>query len=247
MSSKPTNDISPETSKRICDHMNEDHGNTVFLMAVNVYKINKKTKKSGWHISGARLQTISLTGCHLQVFICCGDLCEMERVIYPFIPPLESPSDARRRLIAIHHIVTAPKFYWLITKPLAASIVPIFALLGYQVLVMGISGMESSLESGGGTANPLMMLVHSLLIDGFGVSTRIVVELLRFVFWFLIVAHVGEASYGVYHCRTMKLGWKHQIMWFVLLFLAGFPILKEFQTLIDAWAYKLREKATKSA
>ncbi|KAL7567851.1 hypothetical protein ACA910_000592 [Epithemia clementina (nom. ined.)] len=226
-----SNEISSDASKRICDHMNTDHGETIYVMATKVVKV-----KPGWHVSGARIQSVSLKTCRLQVFVCCGDLCEMTIAEYPFRPPLQSSSEVRKRMISVHHEVMSPKFYWLLSKPTAFIIVLVGSIVAYGVLFMGVSRMESTIE------NNAQVLAHNLA-NVFG-STRMFVEVLRFLFWLLVVIHCGEGLFAVYHCRsTLKLGLQQQIMWFILLFCAGFPIMSEFKILLEAVASTKDSKA----
>ena len=95
--------ITEETSKRICAHMNEDHAVSVFAMAKRSANL-----RDGFSISKATLQKVTMEGCHLQVMLCRGDACRVERVIYPFLTPLSDPSEIRSRLIEVHHEACRP-------------------------------------------------------------------------------------------------------------------------------------------
>ena len=239
------NEISAEASKRICTHMNEDHGVTVYAMAAHelTKAKNAKLQQPGWHMTDARMQRVTMTSCRLQVFVCSGDMCEMISVDYPFNPPLSSSSQIRPRLIAIHHQVMTPQISWLITKPVALVLVLISVAMAHGIFVLGIpqfTQVLQDLDEGLG-----LNLVSTL----FG-SSAILVWMLQGIFWFTVVAHIVEGLYAVYHCRTtLKLGLKAQVLWFVLLFLAGYPIMKEFQVLVSAAAArrKLKEDEQKQS
>ena len=109
--------ISPETSKRICAHMNDDH-------AVSVYAMAKRLLSGGSSssITQSKLTQVTSAACHLQVVTCSGDVCEMHRLEYPLQPPLASAGEARSRLVSIHQTVCAPSWSWLFTKPLAVAV-----------------------------------------------------------------------------------------------------------------------------
>ena len=76
-------EISSEASKRMCAHMNEDHGVTVYAMAKSSFRL-----QGGWKLTDAKMKKVTLQGCEIQAVTCSGDLCEMQRINYPFNPPL---------------------------------------------------------------------------------------------------------------------------------------------------------------
>jgi hypothetical protein len=205
-------EISAETSKRTCDHMNEDHYVTVHAMA-------KYLGASG----DARLKSITLSGCKIQVVSCKGDVCEVQTVIYPFTPPLTSPSQARSALIAVHDKVCAPRLHWLVSKPLALIICSIIAVMGYGTW-MGVPEMTEAL----GNAKQLNFYVEKI----FG-SASVLAELVRFFFYFSIAAHVAEAIWAVYKCKSvLKLKSQACLMWFLTISAVGYPIFEELLTLL---------------
>jgi hypothetical protein len=207
------NEISAETSKRTCEHMNDDHAVTVFAMA----------KYLGAFGTDARLKSISLSGCKISVVTCTGDVCEVKTVIYPFTPPLASPSQARSKLIAIHQKVCAPRLHWLVSKPEALIICSIIAAMGYGTW-MGVPEMTEAL----GNAKQLNFYVEKI----FG-SANVLAEQVRFFFYFSIVAHVAEAIWAVYKCKSvLKLKFQACLMWFLTVSAVGYPIFKELLTLL---------------
>jgi Protein of unknown function (DUF2470) len=96
--------ISDGMSKRICDHMNEDHAVSVYAMA------KRKGPKSepGFKMSGATIRKVTMDGATLNVQVCRGDACQQHEAIYPFVPPLTEPNQIRSRMVAIHHQVCNP-------------------------------------------------------------------------------------------------------------------------------------------
>lgn len=92
--------ISPETSKRICAHMNNDHAATLYAMIRA-----RSLVKRGFSLTEARMKKITAEGCSLQAVSCSGDLCNIDKVEYEFDPPLRDASQARKRLVAIHREV----------------------------------------------------------------------------------------------------------------------------------------------
>ena len=210
-------EISAQTSKRICAHMNDDHAVTVFAMAKTVASI-----KSGWKLSEAKLLKVSLSGCSLRAVTCSGTMCEMQTVDYPFEPHVTSSSEVRPRLIAVHNSLLLPKFSWLVTKPPAVIIVLILLALSYGEFVLGADGMKELIDG--------VKVRHHL-------STETIVQTLRFVFWGSLVAHALEGLYGFYQSRTtLKLSLEGQLKWAAILTIAGMPVMQEFTPLIEAAA-----------
>jgi hypothetical protein len=128
--------ISEETSKRICDHMNDDHAVSVFAMAKR--NLPKQPEK-GWKITTATLQKVSMDGATIQIILCRGDACQKIAIVYPFIPPLVEPSQIRSRMVAIHHIVCNPYFCY--DHTLFPALVVFFAVTAYYAL--GFNGADS--------------------------------------------------------------------------------------------------------
>eukprot|EP00527_Entomoneis_sp_CCMP2396_P006599 CAMPEP_0198142014 /NCGR_PEP_ID=MMETSP1443-20131203/4912_1 /TAXON_ID=186043 /ORGANISM="Entomoneis sp., Strain CCMP2396" /LENGTH=229 /DNA_ID=CAMNT_0043804933 /DNA_START=62 /DNA_END=751 /DNA_ORIENTATION=+ len=218
-------DITPEASKRICKHMNEDHYITVLAMARSVAIL-----KPGWKVSEARLLEADLWKFTLQAVTCSGAMCEMQKVDFPLHPPLNYSSEIRKRMVEIHNQLLQPKLYWLI-KP--QSVINLFLLtaMAYGELVLGIEGMESAIDGS--------KKYHHM-------ATDTLVLVLRCVFWFTVCVHSIEGAYGFYHSRTtLKLKLPGQLMWGALLLIAGFPVMSEFTPLVQAALAHQQEEATK--
>lgn len=89
---------------------------------------------------------------------------------------------------------------------------------------MGVPAMTEELSR----AKQVNAVVETL----FG-SARVLALLVRFFFYFAIVAHMGEAVWAVYKCRTtLKLKVKSTAMWFVFVSMVGYPVFTELFTLL---------------
>jgi hypothetical protein len=210
------NEISAETSKRTCEHMNDDHAVTVYAMAKFLGGCGR------WKLTDAKLKQVSLSGCKISAVTCRGDLCEMKPLFYPFDPPLSSPSQARSELIAIHQKVCAPRLHWLVSKPEALIIFSIIAAMGYGTW-MGVPEMTEALG---------VKQLNFFVEKTFG-SASTLAELVRFFFYLANVLHVAEAIWAVYKCQSvLKLKFHACFMWFVTVSAIGYPILKELIALL---------------
>jgi len=192
--------------------MQDDHYITVYAMARNALDDLLST---GWKLTDVKMKKVTSVGCHLQAVTCSGDLCEMKSLVYPFAPPLANASQVKPRLVSIHHDVLSPQWKWLWTKPFASLFVLVFPLLAYGTLVMGDDGLTEALEK-----------------TNFIEQSNGIVILLRWGFYVTFVAHIVEASVVAHTCRTVfKLNWKGVVQWIIMVFLSGYPILREAMAL----------------
>jgi hypothetical protein len=213
------NEISAETSKGICEDMNDDHAVTVYAMAMAKFL----GAFGQWKLTDARLVQVSLSGCKISAVTWQGDVCETKPLFYKFEPPLASPSQARSELIAIHQKVCALRLQTLASKPQALKNVCIVAAMGYGTW-MGVPEMTEAL----GNAKPLIFFLGKT----FG-SASVLAELVRFFFYFCIVAHAAEAIWAVYKCQSvLKLKFQACFMWFLAVSTIGYPILNELNALL---------------
>ena len=97
-------EISKTTSDRVCKHMNEDHGVTIYAIMRSVL---------GWKskIQGCKLKSITPSHCVISYVECNGDVCSMMEKQVPLNPPIQSPSQIRPRLVELHHKVMAPDLW----------------------------------------------------------------------------------------------------------------------------------------
>ena len=86
-----TEEITPETSKRICSHMNEDHAATVHAMCASTLS----GRDSRLKLTNARMKSVSLGGYELSFVLCDGDMCAMRTASVPFAPKLASGREIR--------------------------------------------------------------------------------------------------------------------------------------------------------
>jgi hypothetical protein len=220
-------EITPDTSSRICHHMNDDHGLSVYGMVISLHN-------SKGEIKNAKMTKISLAECSLSYVVCRGDLCEMKTASYPFQPPLVSVAESRSRLVNIHNKVMSPDFLWLLTDPLAFGILLTCASLGLGTYV-GAEGVETYLEENVQGLSRYLTMV-------FG-STHAFAQVVIGAFWFALVAHVIEALYCAYHAAwTMKFKPAIACKWFIIVSLVGYPIQRRFAALLKVHYELANEK-----
>ena len=222
--SSASSEITPETAKRVCKHMNEDHALSIYAMAKR--KVSSWPKDGGtWKISDATLQSVSMEGCVLQVVFCRNDLCQVQKVTYPFEPRLKHASELRPRLVAIHQEVCKPSFtsIWL-SSPLAIIIALGFAGSAYCALVLGLDQLTVNIENS--------TRFHSLISTCFGSATNFA-YVVGFVFFFTISAHTLEALSVVMKSRVLKFSTTTTAAWVLQVFVAGFPVFQQFRDLFD--------------
>lgn len=217
-------EITPETSKRVCKHMNEDHALSVYAMAKR--KLSSLPKDGGkWKISEASLLSVSMEGCLMQVVFCRGDLCQVQKVTYPFEPRLKHASELRPRLVSIHQEVCKPHFtsIWL-TSPIASIIAIVFAGSTYCALVLGLDRLTANIENSA--------RFHSLISTCFGSANNFAL-LVGFVFFFTFSAHALEALSVVIKGQALKFSATTTAAWVLQVAVAGFPVFQQFRELHD--------------
>jgi len=223
--------ISEETSQRICTHMNDDHGVSVYAMAKSL--LGKNTK-----ITSATLKKVTMEKCTLSVVTCHGELCEMKTLAYNFEPRLKTASEVRSRLVAIHHQVCSPPFLRFVTDPLTSSVVVVMALLGYGTHVVGVDALATAIENHASLNSMISLVFYS--------ATNFA-SLVRQA-WFLgLFLHDLEAMYVLYQARTaLKLNANAQTAWFLCCAAVGWPMTKEFMDLLRVHKKQLKTKNEKS-
>ena len=98
--------ITPETSKRICSHMNEDHGVSIYAMVLSALDQNDKKQNKAkednpmiknMKISNCILKSVSLTQMKLSFVACDNDngICMSRDLMIDFDPPLKSSAEIR--------------------------------------------------------------------------------------------------------------------------------------------------------
>lgn len=197
-------EISPEVSKRICSHMNDDHAISVYAMAKKACE-NKNSK-----LTNAKMKSISLSGYKISFVICEDDVCEMKNVMIPFDPPLKSQKEARVRIIQDHEAAFTPTLSSLFTEPVSLSVFLLcisFPYIAYMVKEDDIAGLVY--------ASYTPMFISNLIEKSFCCTYTFasnVKTFAKFMWYLSIVAHVIEGSFAAYLCvKRFKLPKK--IVW----------------------------------
>lgn len=81
-------EISDQTSRRICEHMTMDHASSVTAMVLESLGTSEK-------ISDCKMTRITLASCTLSYVACMGKECQLHTIEYPFDPPMKSVAEAR--------------------------------------------------------------------------------------------------------------------------------------------------------
>ncbi|CAJ1941561.1 unnamed protein product [Cylindrotheca closterium] len=215
-----SNKISAETSKRICNHMNEDHAATVYAMAISTLPVMQQSN-ANLSVSDARMTSISLASATIKFVTCSGDLCQQKQEIIPFAPPLSSAKESRPRLIEMHHQVLFPRLHWFYSDSFCAQVMVLTGLL----IIAPIMAWNGSLG-------------HFVNLD----KRESIVYGLSAVYF---TAHLAEAFYSIYLSQwKLKLGRLSSFCWFLMIFLAGLPITKKLVKLNEVQE-EARQKAKK--
>ncbi|KAL3758825.1 hypothetical protein ACHAWU_007942 [Discostella pseudostelligera] len=228
-----TAEISPETSDRICAHMNDDHAATIHAMIMSRLSHREEVTCK---IQNAKMISVTMKEYTLSFVLCNGDTCEMKKIAVPFDPPLTTSAEVRPRLIEDHHRALIPKFSWLITDPVMRMLFSACILLG-----LGTALGEEELVTRINEIPWARSFVEFIL----GSSTRFV-NLVIGAWYFSLIAHTLEAIYTAYLCKTtLKMKPATTMKWFVLNVCTGFPIMNKVQELvaIDHAARSLKSKS----
>ena len=217
--------ISAETCKRVCKHMNEDHGETVYAMAKRSLQLQQQDPSSSASasttITDTRLISLDLRKCSIQVVTCSGDVCERRVVEYAFEPPLQSSGQLRTRFKEIHDTVCSPQLHWLVSKPLSLLILITTMAMAYGTYKGGAPFVQECVEE----------YLPSLLPT---VVTWTIAQLVAPSLYFTVVAHTIEAVWTFAKARSvLKLSWQSSLLWSALIQVVGYPIFTEFVDLVN--------------
>ena len=119
-------EITPETSNRICTHMNIDHAATLHAMALSSLSNQDAFRCK---VQNVKMQSVTMKEYTLSFTVCDGDACAMKDITIPFIPALTSSNEVRKRLIEDHHRALSPKLSWLITDPIMCYLGHVYCLV----------------------------------------------------------------------------------------------------------------------
>ena len=238
MSAKPSatsdtsSEITDEVSKRMCQHMNEDHAVSVYAMAKSLVKL-----KPGFKLSGARIKKVTLSGCSIQAITCCNDACVPLDVVFPFDPPLQSASEARSRLVKVHQALVTPKVSWFVTKTLPMIVVPVWLFLIWASQIASKEELENVL----GNVSLIQMLPMSPQ-DRLSNSKLLIDLAFFFTFFghFFLSVFVADKAITLLKMTPVTL-----LLWMACVMISGYPFFAEFYDLYKV-AKAAREKSRKA-
>lgn len=213
-------EISKETSARICAHMNDDHRATIHAMVISNLSNHEAFRCK---VQNAKMNSVNMSEYSISYVLCDGHNCAMREIAIPFEPPLISSKDVRPRLIEEHHKALTPRLSWLVTNPLMRMLFGACLLLGIGTLL----GQEELAKRVDDTpwANFIVRII-------FGNSTNFA-KLVIGVFYFSLAAHTVEAYYTAYLCKSVLKMKKGTILkWFMLNVCVGFPVMNTVQELV---------------
>ncbi len=237
-------EITSEQTKRICKHMNEDHGISVYAMLLSAIagSPDSSMKISNWELKSVSMTTmeISYVACDLK-----NGMCMPKSISIDFEPPLESAAEVRwvrlkvaaafisffhslnaelffthscrPRLVKLHHENLSPKFSLLITDSTCRVIVTTVLALGYFDM-MGLETFLSDVE------NHAPEFFKNIIYLLFG-SVESLFKGVQVSFKFAVVAHFLEACYVTHLCKNnLKMNLKSTLSWFLIVSMVGYPM-----------------------
>jgi len=86
-----SDEVTAETSQRICSHMNWDHAPTVHALCTSTLSGRDARLK----VTNAKMKSVSLEAYILSFVLCDGHSCMMKTASVPFAPKLESGKELR--------------------------------------------------------------------------------------------------------------------------------------------------------
>jgi Domain of unknown function (DUF4499) len=227
--------ISNDVAKQLGKEFTENYPATVLGIARKCIRL-----RPGFHVTGCKIKAVRSNGLEVSLTCCRGDLCELKNGFYNLDPPLESVEEwngknsdsttgsktgIKNRIEIVHQGVCRPDPTWLINDPAAATILVTCAGLTYGVWI-GTDEMASMLsQHAPRLEHGIATIFGSIQNFGYAVHAS---------FWFAILAHTFEAGIGTLYCRTLSLQTSSTVLWSFMIFLVGFPILKELQALVKA-------------
>jgi hypothetical protein len=144
-----------------------------------------------------------------------------KKVVFPFHPPLQD----KVYLLRLQSEICAPKWHWLVTKPLALMILMVCTGLTILTNGFGVDGIAALLEK----APRLEQGVSTI----FG-SPRNFALAVVMAWCFAIFAHLVECLIAYRYCERLRFTNQHASMWAFLVFLVGWPIFEELKEIVAA-------------
>ena len=145
-------------------------------------------------------------------------------------------------MILLHHQALFPRVKWLVTDPMALTIIIASALLAYGTYGFG---------EGGGGAQGLATAVRSAkrldeTISSIWGSADTFARQVVFFWYFTVTVHALEGAYVAYHAiRTLKLRLGSTLLWFYLVLCTGFPVAKRFLEFLKVHTTASKLKASR--
>jgi Protein of unknown function (DUF2470) len=225
-----SNEITKETSARICTHMNEDHYVSVYAMAKSLLTPSNNNINNT-KLSNVKLVKVTLEGCQITAVSCQGDSCEMLKLFYNFQPPLRNSAQVRPAMVEIHHKVCAPQLSWFITRIDVFIVFVVVALLGYITHVVGTDHFTKILQDFTYLQGRTWIAEHLSMA-------------VKYSWYFALVVHFLEALYVVYQAQiTLKLQViPTTLLWFFMVGCVGIPVTKEFLDLLRVHHHHKNDK-----
>jgi hypothetical protein len=225
----PEESVTADQSRQLAKELTEGHPATVYAMTRACCKLAKGSK-----ITSTKIKAVTNKGCEIAFVTCCGDLCEMKQGFYEIHPPLQSANDLHSRLNTIHNELCAPKIHWLVTNPLALTVLVTCSGLGFGTIVWGVEGIVDAFEQ--------VPRLEAGIASTFG-STQTFGYAVLASWYFAVVAHGMEAAIAYRQCsKTLQLETRASLTWTTLVFLVGFPILSELQGMVQAQKENVKSK-----
>jgi len=227
--------ISNDEAKQLGLELTEKHKATVLGIAKQCIKL----PSGGFHITSTKAKAVRSNGIEVSLTCCRGDLCEMKNGFYPLVPPLSSAEEwttTSKRITMIHQDVCSPNITWLITDPAAAVLLVVCGAITYGAWI-GTDEIAVLLQQAPRLDQGIETIFGSVTNFGHAVYAS---------FWFAFLAHLFEAGVAMLYCRTLNLQTSSMVLWMFMVFLVGFPVLKELQALVKAQEPSAESRSKKS-
>ena len=193
---------------RIITHMNEDHQLSLYAMVQST--LSRKEKLSLASVKNCKMTAISTTEAKLSYIACEIQSCAQKEAVMKFDPPMATLDECRPRIVEMHHKCLQPDFSWLLTEPLCRMI--LFSMTGLGYAYYNIDMQEVAEQ-------------NEIVANLFGARGQGLAYAVNISWMFGITAHVVEALYAAYLCKTLlKMKTMATLSWFVIISMVGYPM-----------------------
>jgi len=196
------------TESRIITHMNEDHQLSLYAMVQST--LNRKEKLSLTSVKNCKMTAISTIEAKISYIACERHSCAQKHSVIKFDPPMLTLDEYKPRILEMHHKCLEPDFSWLLTEPLCRIILFSVTGLGYAHYNIDMQELVEQNE----------IIANMVGARGQGLAFLVMIS------WkFAITAHVVEALYAAYLCKTLlKMKTMATLSWFVIISMVGYPM-----------------------